>query len=132
MAEVLRPLVEYYQRLLWQDTVLGCDDTSVTLIVPPVLPQLDPSQPRTTRFRKCCRRRWPAGIGHAWINSAKSVRFAKRVQRPSDCTVLFLCVFLGRIGRGFDSHHTLSPFVAISGQKLPNPFILMMLGRAQS
>ena len=49
---VLRPLVEYYQRLLWQDSVLGCDDTSVTLIVPPALPQLDPSQPRTARIQE--------------------------------------------------------------------------------
>ena len=49
---MLRPLVEYYQRLLWQDSVLGCDDTSVTLIVPPVLPQLDPSQQRTARIQE--------------------------------------------------------------------------------
>ncbi len=52
VEHVLRPLVEYYQRLLWQDSVLGCDDTSVTLIVPPVLPQLDPNQPRTARIQE--------------------------------------------------------------------------------
>lgn len=52
VEQVLRPLVDYYYRLLRQDCVLGCDDTSVTLIVPPVLPKLDPAHPRTARIHE--------------------------------------------------------------------------------
>ncbi len=52
---VLQPLVNYYQSLLDESTtggvqVLGCDETPVTLIVPPVLPELDPNDPRTARI----------------------------------------------------------------------------------
>jgi hypothetical protein len=52
VEQVLRPLVDYYYRLLRQDCVLGCDDTSVTLIVPPVLPKLAPAHPRTARIHE--------------------------------------------------------------------------------
>lgn len=45
----LQPLAMSYRELISQMTVLGCDDTGVKLIVPPVLPELDPDHPRTTR-----------------------------------------------------------------------------------
>jgi transposase len=47
---VLRPLAEYYRQLIQRIDVLGCDETPVTLIVPPVLPELDPRDPRTARI----------------------------------------------------------------------------------
>lgn len=46
---VLQPLAEYYRGLLGEVDVLGCDETPVTLIVPPQLPELDPQDPRTAR-----------------------------------------------------------------------------------
>lgn len=46
---VLQPLAQYYRNLLGEIDVLGCDETPVTLIVPPQLPQLDPHDPRRER-----------------------------------------------------------------------------------
>ena len=46
---VLQPLAQYYRDLLGEIGVLGCDETPVTLIVPPQLPQLDPHDPRRDR-----------------------------------------------------------------------------------
>lgn len=46
---VLQPLVGYYRNLLGEIDILGCDETPVTLIVPPQLPELDPRDPRTAR-----------------------------------------------------------------------------------
>lgn len=47
---VLQPLAAYYRNLLSEITVLGCDETPVTLVVPPRLPELDPGDPRTARI----------------------------------------------------------------------------------
>jgi len=47
---VLQPLVAYYRSLLREIAVVGCDETPVTLIVPPTLPPLDPQDPRTGRI----------------------------------------------------------------------------------
>lgn len=47
---VLQPLAQYYRDLLANVDVLGCDETPVTLIVPPQLPELDPQDPRSTRM----------------------------------------------------------------------------------
>jgi transposase len=46
----LQPLVNHYTGLLSKVQVLGCDETPVTLIVPPSLPELDPQDPRTSRI----------------------------------------------------------------------------------
>jgi transposase len=47
---ILRPLVDYYRGLIDEIDMLGCDETPVTLIVPPQLPELDPQHPRTKRI----------------------------------------------------------------------------------
>jgi transposase len=47
---VLEPLAQYYRDLLGTIEVLGCDETPVTLITPPQLPQLDPQDPRSARM----------------------------------------------------------------------------------
>lgn len=47
---VLQPLVQYYRDLLANIDLLGCDETPVTLITPPQLPQLDPQDPRSARM----------------------------------------------------------------------------------
>lgn len=49
---VLRPLADYYrQRLLTRDGI-GCDDTTVTLIVPPTIPQVEADDPRSQRIHE--------------------------------------------------------------------------------
>ena len=52
VAEVLRPLAGYYRRLLLTSGGLGCDETTVTLIVPPTLPQVDADDPRSPRIHE--------------------------------------------------------------------------------
>jgi len=47
---VLQPLAQYYRDLLGTIDILGCDETPVTLIVPPTLPALDAHDPRTPRI----------------------------------------------------------------------------------
>jgi transposase len=47
---VLQPLVQYYHSLLGKIDLLGCDETPVTLIVPPQLTALDPQDPRSARM----------------------------------------------------------------------------------
>lgn len=49
---VLRPLADYYlQRLLTRDGI-GCDDTTVTLIVPPTIPTVTDEDPRSQRIHE--------------------------------------------------------------------------------
>lgn len=47
---VLQPLAQYYRDLFQEIDLLACDETPVTLIVPPTLPELDPRDPRTPRI----------------------------------------------------------------------------------
>jgi transposase len=53
---VLQPLAEYYHRLVLGSSGLGCDETSVTLIVPPTIPAIDPNNPRSKRVHEVIRR----------------------------------------------------------------------------
>ena len=52
VAEVLCPLVEYYRKLLLTVGGLGCDETTVTLIVPQTIPQVDADDPRSQRIHE--------------------------------------------------------------------------------
>lgn len=50
VADVLRPLADYYRQLLLSCGGLGCDETTVTLIVPSTIPQVDADDPRSVRI----------------------------------------------------------------------------------
>lgn len=52
VAEVLKPLFDYYRRLLLCCGGLGCDETTVTLIVPQTIPQVDADDPRSQRIHE--------------------------------------------------------------------------------
>jgi transposase len=52
VAEVLKPLVDYYRRLLLSCGGLGCDETTVLLIVPAAIPQVEADDPRSTRIHE--------------------------------------------------------------------------------
>ncbi len=49
-ADVLRPLANYFRQLVLESGGLGCDDTLVTLVVPSVIPAIDPLDPRSRRI----------------------------------------------------------------------------------
>src|SRR5690348_9967764 len=52
VAEVLKPLADYYRKLLLSSGGLGCDETTVLLIVPATIPQVDADDPRSTRIHE--------------------------------------------------------------------------------
>ncbi len=52
VAEVLRPLADYYRQLLLACGGMGCDETRVTLIVPPTIPEVDADDPRSRRIHE--------------------------------------------------------------------------------
>jgi transposase len=54
--EVLRPLAEHYRRWALSSNSLGCDETTVTLIVPTVLPQIVGDDPRSRRMHEVLER----------------------------------------------------------------------------
>ncbi len=56
VAEVLRPLVDHYRQLLSSCGGLGCDETTVTLIVPSTIPQVVADDPRSVRIHEVLRR----------------------------------------------------------------------------
>ncbi|HJT31575.1 MAG TPA: IS66 family transposase [Pirellulales bacterium] len=52
VAKVLKPLADYYRKLLLSSGGLGCDETPVLLIVPATIPQVDADDPRSTRIHE--------------------------------------------------------------------------------
>lgn len=76
---VLQPLAQYYGNLLSQVDVLGCDETPVTLIVPPRLPELDPHDPRTARITEVLSAAQAAGRpsvkARMWAYRARDIPF---------------------------------------------------------
>lgn len=49
---IFKPLADYYRQLLLQNQVIGCDDTTVTLVVPPVIPSINAADPRSKRIHE--------------------------------------------------------------------------------
>lgn len=47
-----RPLAAHYRQVLMGSRVIGCDETPVTLIVPQVIPGIDPLDPRSQRIHE--------------------------------------------------------------------------------
>jgi len=76
---VLQPLVQHYRDLLSEIDVLGCDETPVTLIVPPQLPELDPDDVRTARITEVLSEAQAAGRpsvkARMWAYRARDIPF---------------------------------------------------------
>jgi transposase len=76
---VLQPLVQHYRDLLSEIDVLGCDETPVTLIVPPQLPELDPDDVRTARVTEVLSEAQAAGRpsvkARMWAYRARDIPF---------------------------------------------------------
>jgi len=48
-AFVIRPLAEYFKRVVLASDVVGTDDTHVTLLLPATIPKVDPDDPKSQR-----------------------------------------------------------------------------------
>lgn len=68
--QILRPLAEYYRRWALSSNSLGCDETTVTSIVPTVLPQIVEDDPRSRRvyevLERALREGRPSVTAHMW------------------------------------------------------------------
>lgn len=49
---IIEPLLAYFKRTVQSDPVVGCDDTSVTLLYPKTLPQFDLDDPKQRRIHE--------------------------------------------------------------------------------
>lgn len=49
---VVEPLLEYFKQTVQSDSVVGCDDTTVTLLYPKTLPALDLDDPKSRRINE--------------------------------------------------------------------------------
>lgn len=74
---VLKPLTDYYRLVVQTSPVIGCDDTTVTLIVPQVIPDIDPLNPRSRRihevFSKAVEANKPSVTARMWAYRGLSV-----------------------------------------------------------
>jgi len=51
-ASLLRPLAEHIKQVVLTDDVLGTDETRVTLLVPPTIPDIDANDPKSQRTQE--------------------------------------------------------------------------------
>ena len=79
VADVLRPLVDYYRHLLLSCGGLGCDETTVTLIVPSTIPQVDADDPRSFRIHEV--------LSRAHEEGRKSVNARMWAYRPFELPI---------------------------------------------
>ena len=49
---VIEPLLAYFKRTLQNDSVIGCDDTGVTLLYPKTIPEFDLDDPKQRRIHE--------------------------------------------------------------------------------
>ena len=76
-ADRLKPFVRYLADEVRKDPVIGTDDTGVTLLLPKLLPQLDPDNPRSVRAHEVLSKAMEADrksvLAHMWVYRGFSV-----------------------------------------------------------
>ena len=111
---VLEPLLAHFRRTLLTDAAVGCDDTSVTLLYPKTLPELNLEDPKQRRmhevFQKALEENQPSINGKMWAYRGVEVKlnvFDFTVSRHRDGPELFLADYqgtlLGDCWHGFES-----------------------------
>lgn len=73
-TDLLQPLVDHYRELLLSSGGLGCDETTATLIVPAIIPQVTADDPRSARIHEV--------LSHALEKGDKSVAARMWAYRP--------------------------------------------------
>lgn len=63
-AELVEPLVDFFADEVRRDEVIGSDDTGVTLLLPRVLPPIDPTDVRSERIHEVLSAAFKAGKKH--------------------------------------------------------------------
>jgi transposase len=110
----LQPLLKYFKQVVQTDSVIGCDDTSVTLLYPKNLPQLnleDAKQRRISEvFEEALKQGKPSIRAKMWAYRGATIKlnvFDFTVSRHRDGPELFFAdysgVLLGDCWNGFGS-----------------------------
>ena len=111
---VVEPLLDYFKRTVQKDSVIGCDDTGVTLLYPKTIPTFDLDDPKQRRIHEVFSKALDDGKAsiHAkmWAYRGASIKlnvFDFTVSRHRDGPELFFAdysgILLGDCWHGFES-----------------------------
>lgn len=111
---VISPLIEYFRRTVQSDSIVGCDDTSVTLLYPKTIPQFDLDDPKQRRihevFTQALNENKPSIRAKMWAYRGQTIPlnvFDFTVSRHRDGPELFFADYkgtlLGDCWHGFES-----------------------------
>ncbi len=101
---VITPLLDYFKGTLQNDSVIGCDDTGVTLLYPKTIPTLDLEDPKEKRiyevFTKALKEDKPSINAKMWAYRGTSIKlnvFDFTVSRHRDGPELFFADYTGTL-----------------------------------
>lgn len=111
---ILQPLLEFFKRTVQTDSVVGCDDTSVTLLYPKNIPKFDLDDPKQRRiqevFEEALKSNEPSINATMWAYRGVNVKlnvFDFTVSRHRDGPELFFedykGTLLGDCWHGFEA-----------------------------
>lgn len=111
---IIDPLLEFFKRTVQTDLAVGCDDTSVTLLYPKTIPQLDLADPKQRRihevFEEALAKNKPSINGKMWAYRGVNIKlnvFDFTVSRHRDGPELFFANYegtlLGDCWHGFEA-----------------------------
>jgi len=101
---VLEPLLDYFKQTVQNDSVIGCDDTSVTLLYPKTLPIFDLNNPKERRthevFTEALNENKPSIRAKMWAYRGANTKlnvFDFTVSRHRDGPELFFADYSGTL-----------------------------------
>ncbi len=101
---IIEPLLEYFKRLVQADSVVGCDDTSLTLLYPKTIPKLDLEDPKQRRigevFQEAIKKKQSSINAKMWAYRGVNVKlnlFDFTVSRHRDGPELFFAGYQGTL-----------------------------------
>lgn len=104
VAFIILPLIEFFKRTLQTDSIVGCDDTGVTLLYPKSLPTFDLDDPKQRRihevFSNALDEGKPSISGKMWAYRGIDVKlnlFDFTVSRHRDGPELFFADYEGTL-----------------------------------
>lgn len=102
--EIVEPLLNFFTSTLQTDGIIGCDDTSVTLLYPKTLPTFDLGDPKQRRiqevFQEALDKKLPSIHGKMWAYRGVNVKlnvFDFTVSRHRDGPEWFFADYEGKL-----------------------------------
>ncbi|NLY01386.1 MAG: transposase, partial [Rhodopirellula sp.] len=102
--EIVEPLLNFFKSTLQTDGIIGCDDTSVTLLYPKTLPTFDLGDPKQRRiqevFQEALDKKLPSINGKMWAYRGVDIKlnvFDFTVSRHRDGPEWFFADYEGKL-----------------------------------